>query len=192
MSKPRAETARGGARGGSRGGARGGGRDGGGRDGGRGVRGPREVRPVKFVGPAVLLLAVAAGLAVRYAGSRPELLLIHAGGAPLYVEVADTPAERNVGLSGRRRLPENRGMLFLFHAPLPADRASFWMKDTHVPLSIAFIGESGRIFQIEDMTPLDLSPVCPTGPVYAALEVNAAWFAEHGVGVGDVVDWSDR
>jgi uncharacterized membrane protein (UPF0127 family) len=138
------------------------------------------------------MLAVAAGLAVRYAGSRPELLLIHAGGVPLYVELADTPAERNAGLSGRRRLPENHGMLFLFHAPQPADRASFWMKDTHVPLSIAFIDESGRIFQIEEMTPLDLSPVSPAAEVYAALEVNQGWFAERGVGVGDLVDWSGR
>lgn len=101
------------------------------------------------------------------------------------VEVADTPSEREHGLMGRASLPANAGMVFTF----PADhRGAFWMKDTLVPLSIAFYGADGRILRILDMAPCERDP-CPLyDPEVAyrgALEVNQGAFERWGISEGD-------
>jgi uncharacterized protein len=104
------------------------------------------------------------------------------------VELAATPEDRERGLMGRTELGADEGMLFVFPEPWPG---AFWMKDTLIPLSIAFWGDDGRIHTISEMTPCEAEP-CETYPaadLYTyALEMNAGWFAEHGVEVGDVVD----
>ena len=76
-------------------------------------------------------------------------------------------------------------MLFVF----PELRShTFWMKDTSIPLSIAYLDESGQIFSIQDMLPLDTDKHYPSGqPASYALEVNQGWFGRHGIEVGDVV-----
>ncbi len=100
--------------------------------------------------------------------------------------VADSAAERRRGLMGRRaKLPENAGMLFVFGQE---QRLSFWMKDTHIPLSIAFIDAEGRIVYIQDMRPLDTTSHISARPASYALEVNWGFFAERGIGVGDEVE----
>jgi uncharacterized membrane protein (UPF0127 family) len=87
------------------------------------------------------------------------------------------------GLSGRRELPEDRGMLFVTGA-----RASgFWMKDTLIPLSIAFIDRDGTIVHIEEMEPETTEIHSTERPFYYALEANGGWYRRHGVGVGDAV-----
>lgn len=101
------------------------------------------------------------------------------------VEIADTPSERGQGLMGRETLPADAGMVFVF----PEDvRGAFWMKDTLVPLSIAFYSADGRILEILDMEPCAADP-CPLydpGVAYrGALEVNQGAFAGWGVSVGD-------
>lgn len=108
------------------------------------------------------------------------------------VEIAEAEQERNVGLMRRTSLDENAGMIFIFPALQPADGA-FWMFNTLIPLDIAFIGPDGRIGSIRQMEPC-VSPVAQYCPNYAAgvpfqtaLEVNAGFFAGHGVGPGAFV-----
>ncbi len=104
---------------------------------------------------------------------------------PVQVEIADTDAERQTGLSGRPTLAEDAGMLFVFDQEQPL---SFWMKDTLIPLSIAYISTEGRIVDIQDMQPLDETPHPSAEPAQYALEVNQGFFEEHGVQVGDTVE----
>jgi uncharacterized membrane protein (UPF0127 family) len=107
-------------------------------------------------------------------------------GYRLTVELATTPASRSCGLSHRDELPQNHGMLFVFPKLRPH---TFWMKDTSIPLSIAYLDDSGRIFSIQDMVPLNTEKHYPSvQPAGYALEVNQGWFRGHGIGVADVVE----
>ena len=100
------------------------------------------------------------------------------------VEIADDPLERERGLMYRTSMGEDRGMLFIFPNEQPR---SFWMKNTKIPLSIAYIDSDGRITDLLDMKPLDDEPphYNSSVPVQYALEVNQGFFDEHGVKVGD-------
>ncbi len=100
------------------------------------------------------------------------------------VEIADNASEHARGLMYRTTLAENRGMLFIFEGE---QTLSFWMKNTLIPLSIAFIGSEGRIVDIQDMKPLDDDPpsYVSARPAQYALEVNQGFFEERGVEVGD-------
>ena len=100
-------------------------------------------------------------------------------------EVATTELTRTNGLMYRRMLPENRGMLFVF--PYVSEQ-SFWMKNTYVPLSIAFIDEAGVIVSIADMKPLTTDPHPSLKPAKYALEVNLGWFAKRGIKPGAKVE----
>jgi len=100
-------------------------------------------------------------------------------------EVAATELTRTNGLMYRRMLPENRGMLFVF--PYVSEQ-SFWMKNTYVPLSIAFIDEAGVIVSIADMKPLTTDPHPSLKPAKYALEVNLGWFAKRGIKPGAKVE----
>jgi uncharacterized membrane protein (UPF0127 family) len=100
------------------------------------------------------------------------------------VEVAQTPEERSYGLMGRNHLGKDEGMLFIFETE---DYHGFWMKDTLLPLSIAFISKDGRIVWVTDMKPLTLDSHVPPRPILYALEMNKGWFSFHGVKVGDIV-----
>ena len=103
------------------------------------------------------------------------------------VEVADDLAEQAKGLMDRTTLGENRGMLFVY----PEERElSFWMKNTLIPLSIAFIDSERRIIDIQDMKPLDDEPphYVSAEPAQYALEVNQGFFERRGVKVGDSVE----
>lgn len=106
------------------------------------------------------------------------------GGETITVEVADDESERQIGLMYRESLGRDAGMLFVYP---DAQERRFWMKNTRVPLSIAFIGADGRVVSISDMVPLDLNTTPSGGPARYALEMNRGWFASHGVRVGDPV-----
>jgi uncharacterized protein len=100
------------------------------------------------------------------------------------IEIAETPAQHEQGLSGRRALAAKAGMAFLWKSDV---RAQFWMKDTSVPLSIAFWGKGGRILRIIDMAPCRRDPCKIYDPHVAfrgALEVNRGAFARWGVRPG--------
>jgi uncharacterized protein len=121
-------------------------------------------------------------------GSKPgaQAVLSHGGEqTTISIEVADTPAEREQGLMGRTTLPADAGMAFVY----TEDHAgSFWMKNTLIPLSIAFYAGDGRILKILDMEPCHADP-CPLydpGVAYrGALEVNQGAFAGWGISAGD-------
>jgi|SRR5918995_1354306 uncharacterized membrane protein (UPF0127 family) len=100
------------------------------------------------------------------------------------VEIADGPFEQQRGLMYRTSLGEDRGMLFVYRRQQPL---SFWMKNTRIPLSIAYIDSKGRITEVLDMKPLDDEPphYVSSEPVKYALEVNQGFFDERGVKVGD-------
>ena len=100
------------------------------------------------------------------------------------VEIADNVIERVRGLMYRTALGEDRGMLFIFGEE---EVRSFWMKNTLIPLSIAYMDSEGRIVDIQDMKPLDdeLPHYASAEPARYALEVNQGFFEERGVEVGD-------
>jgi len=107
-------------------------------------------------------------------------------GHQLAAELATTPTTRGCGLSHRDQLPQNHGMLFVFPDRRPR---TFWMKDTTIPLSIAFLDDSGKILSIQDMVPLQTDPQYHSSqPANYALEVNQGWFRRRGIEVGDVVE----
>ena len=105
----------------------------------------------------------------------------------IWVEVAKTPEERVYGLMGRKHLAENEGMFFVFETE---DYHGFWMKDTLVPLSIAFFDKDGRIVWITDMKPLTLDSHVPPKPILYALEMNKGWFTKNSIKVGDEIRFS--
>jgi uncharacterized membrane protein (UPF0127 family) len=107
-------------------------------------------------------------------------------GHTLAVELATTPKARVCGLSNRVKLPVNHGMLFIYPTLGPR---TFWMKDTHIPLSIAFLDDSGLILSIQHMKPVQTDERYRSlQPVRYVLEVNQGWFAKNGIGVGDIVE----
>jgi uncharacterized protein len=105
----------------------------------------------------------------------------------LEVELANTPLKRSLGLMYRSELPFNSGMLFVFPQ---SKNLSFWMKDTHIPLSIAYIDENGFIKNIENMNPEDITSIKSNSPCKFALEVNQGWFEKNKIRTGDKVMWS--
>ena len=103
----------------------------------------------------------------------------------LTVEVASTAETRATGLMNRFSLRQDHGMLFVFEAPQPL---AFYMRNTYIPLSIAFIDPQGRILNIEDMQPKDESTHWSKGLALYAVEMRQGWFAAKGIGAGDVVE----
>jgi uncharacterized protein len=109
------------------------------------------------------------------------------GKVEVRVEIADDLPEQTRGLMERTALAEDRGMLFVYS---DEEVRSFWMKNTLIPLSIAYMDSEGRIVDIQDMKPLDDDPpnYVSAKPARYALEVNRGFFEEHGVEVGDTAD----
>ena len=118
-------------------------------------------------------------------GRTPITFVTTSGKKPtLYAEIAQTIPELNIGLSNRQSMPPDVGMLFL----LPFRGPGFWMKDTTIPLSVAFIGPCGFIVGMADMQPLTDQLHTVQADYKFGLEVNQGWFAKNGVAVGDKVD----
>jgi len=107
-----------------------------------------------------------------------------AGMHVIQAEIADQEATRRVGLMHRKALPANGGMLFVFDYP---EKQCFWMRNTPLPLSIAFIAEDGSILNIEDMAPQTDATHCSTKPVRYALEMNQGWFDQKGIAPGHII-----
>jgi uncharacterized protein len=145
------------------------------------------------VGRRVLLAVLSLSLASCGPGSEPEgstAFLRGDGTVPLTVEVADSPAERERGLMGRTSLAEDAGMVFLFDR---ATSTAFVMRDTTIPLSIAFYDGRGTIMQILDMDPCRTEPCRlyrPRTLSVGALEVPQGAFRRFGVEEGDRIEIS--
>jgi len=125
-----------------------------------------------------MLIAAAAPLA---AAAQPPTLTLNAGIHLIHAEVANTVPSRTRGLMFRKSLGANSGMLFVFP---DLDRHCMWMKNTFVPLSVAFVGETGEIVNIADMQPQTEDSHCAGGPARYALEMNQGWFAAKGIKPG--------
>jgi uncharacterized membrane protein (UPF0127 family) len=112
-----------------------------------------------------------------------------AGFHRIEAEVAATNPARMQGLMHRRAMPDQRGMLFVF--PQNAQHC-MWMKNTFLPLSVAFLDEEGRITNIEDMQPQTETNHCAARPARYALEMNLGWFARRGLKAGDAIGGIER
>lgn len=128
---------------------------------------------------ALALTTVAA--AQDAAQPRLDTIVLNAGIHNIRAEVARSPQQQQVGLMHRHEMGANDGMLFVYPS---AGRRCFWMKNTPLPLSIAFIADDGTVVNIENMAPLSLDSHCSAKPVRYALEMHQGWFAQRGVQAG--------
>jgi len=130
---------------------------------------------------AAVVLAIATTAA---AAAELPVTTLTIKGHKAIVEVVNTPDQRATGLMNRFSLQPDHGMLFVFEQPQPL---GFWMKNTYVPLSIAFLDASGKIVNIDDMKPLDETTHWSSGMAVYAIEMKQGWFAGKGITAGDVV-----
>lgn len=113
-------------------------------------------------------------------------------GAGMYrieAEVAHTAQARQVGLMNRKSMASQHGMVFVFEQ---AATHCMWMKNTYLPLSVAFVDAQGRVINIEDMQPQTEDNHCAAAPARFALEMNLGWFSERGIKAGDSLRGFDR
>jgi uncharacterized membrane protein (UPF0127 family) len=130
----------------------------------------------------VIFLAVLSGCSGLEKFEKRELAI---EGVSITVEIARTPAQQRQGYMHRREVRDGEGMIFINEIDMVL---SFWMKNTLVPLSIAFIASDGRIMEIYDLEPGNLNPVQSGRSVRYALEVPQGWFSRAGIGPGDRVN----
>jgi uncharacterized membrane protein (UPF0127 family) len=140
--------------------------------------------------PAVSARPSASPLSTASASASPAVATIPVTikGHTVQVEMAFTEAEQALGLMHRTAMPMDRGMLFVFPK---AEIRNFWMRNTRIPLSIAYIDADKVIVNIRDMQPLDEETQhLSSKPVPYALEVNQGWFASRGIVAGDVAEFT--
>lgn len=105
------------------------------------------------------------------------------GAKKVFLEIADTPELRSLGLMHRKEMDEDHGMLFLFDRASPQN---FWMKNTYIPLDIAYISPNGIILEIHPMKPLSTSSISSrSSNIQMALEMNQGWFEKNKISPGD-------
>jgi uncharacterized protein len=133
---------------------------------------------------AALGLALALACSAWAQGAaQPKLdtVMLQAGMHNVRAEVAHTPLQTQTGMMFRTEMAQHEGMLFVFDGH---ERRCFWMKNTLLPLSIAFIADDGRIVNLADMQPQSEASHCSAEPVRYALEMNQGWFAKRGIKAG--------
>lgn len=133
-----------------------------------------------FAGPGLLASVVQAQM--------PQIEL-SAGLYRIEAEVALNDADRQLGLMNRRAMAQNHGMLFVYDQPA---RHCMWMRNTYLPLSVAFLDEQGRILNIEDMQPQSDDNHCAARDARYALEMNRGWFASKGIKPGTRIAGIDK
>ena len=142
-------------------------------------------------GARIALAALALCLCIGAAPAVTELPTVQLTikGHAVSAEVAANEQARTTGLMHRFSLKPDSGMLFVFSNPQPL---AFWMKNTYVPLSIAFIDAEGRIVNIEDMAPQTEATHSSRGLALYALEMKKGWFGANGIGAGDRVEGLEK
>ena len=135
----------------------------------------------RFLFPIFFILLLGSGSVFP---QEQKFLSLTLKGEKIRVEVVRTEGEKAKGLMFREKLGKNEGMLFVYERE---EILSFWMKNTRIPLSIAFIAENGKIVDIQDMQPFNLQSHVSARPARYALEVNQGWFKKNGIEVGDLV-----
>jgi uncharacterized protein len=130
-------------------------------------------------------LALVAAVTLATAQDDPQMNLprttLQAGMHRIDAQVAMTPEQRQIGLMWRKEMPAHEGMLFVFEQPAGQ---CFWMKNTLLPLTAAFVADDGTIVNLEDMKPQTTDPHCSAKPVRYVLEMNKGWFAKKGIKAG--------
>jgi uncharacterized membrane protein (UPF0127 family) len=134
----------------------------------------------RLAATALLLLNAAAGWAQNQPQNLPAVPL-QAGMHLIRAQLAQSPEQRQTGLMFRREMPANEGMLFVFEAPSPQ---CFWMRNTLLPLSIAFLADDGTVVNVEEMQAQTDDSHCSAKPVRYALEMNKGWFERRGIKPG--------
>ncbi len=135
------------------------------------------------------LAAVLMTLTLLWGGAAPAqgvpqdlpTIALQAGMHNIRAAVAQTPDQRQTGLMHRREMAQHEGMLFIFEQASPQ---CFWMKNTLLPLSIAFLADDGSVVNIADMKPQSLDSHCSAQPVRFVLEMNQGWFTKRGIQPG--------
>ena len=148
----------------------------------------RVMRVPRFISPALAIAWLFVMAISVHAADLPTVGL-SINGHKLTAEVAATHEQRATGLMHRFSLKPDHGMLFVFRDPQPQ---AFWMKNTFIALSIAYIDASGKIVNIEDMAPRTENTHPSNGPVLYALEMKKGWFRERGIDAGAVVKGLDK
>ena len=143
----------------------------------------------RVFGAGCLALAVAGAARAATANEALPTIPLSINGHKIVVEVAATPERRSLGLMNRFSLQPDHGMLFVFDYPEPQ---AFWMKNTYIALSIAYIDERGKIIDILDMAPQTESLNPSSGPALYALEMKKGWFKDKGIAVGATVNGLDK
>jgi uncharacterized membrane protein (UPF0127 family) len=136
---------------------------------------------IKLLAPLFLL---GSSLSLAQVNTGLPTIELKAGIYRIQAELADTPKAREVGLMNRASMPTNSGMLFVFEQKAGH---CFWMNNTKIPLSIAFIADDGKIVNIEEMQAETTNNHCPKAAVRYALEMNKQWFSERVIVPGTVV-----
>lgn len=132
----------------------------------------------------VIVVALVLGCCTNDASAEVRNVLVD--GSCFSLEVVRSIELMEKGLSGKDQLCGDCGMLFVFEVP---GQYAFWMKDTALPLSVAFLGEGGRVLNIAGMTPFSRDLHFSKGVALYALEVGQGWFSNHGIEAGDVLHW---
>ena len=132
-----------------------------------------------------LMSALGSGFSSAHAQEAPQMGLprvkLSAGVHQITAQVAQTPEQRQIGLMFRKEMPQPEGMLFVFELP---QQQCFWMRNTPMPLTAAFIADDGAIVNLADMQPLSTDSHCSAKPVRYVLEMNQGWFAKKGIKAG--------
>ena len=132
-----------------------------------------------------LTLLIALGTAAVSAQDTPQTTLprikLQAGMYQMDVQVAQTPDQRSIGLMFRSEMPQHEGMLFVFEQPATQ---CFWMKNTLLPLTAAFVADDGTIVNLADMKPQSTDSHCSEKPVRFVLEMHQGWFTKKGLKAG--------
>ena len=130
---------------------------------------------------AAALLAPGWTLAQQVPHMDLQRIKLSAGMHMIDAQVALTPEQREIGLMQRKDMPQHEGMIFIFEQP---SQQCFWMKNTLLPLTAAFVADDGTIVNLADMKPQTLESHCSTQPVRYVLEMNKGWFAKKGIKAG--------
>lgn len=138
---------------------------------------------------AAFAMSLASGSALAQQGPRFPVVALTAGIYVIKAEVAATDEERQRGLMLREKMGVNEGMVFVFEAPAGV---CMWMKNTLLPLSVAFIDEGGKIINIEDMKPQTTESHCAKKLVRYALEMNQGWFKQKNIKPGTTIEGLPR
>ncbi|MCX8518468.1 MAG: DUF192 domain-containing protein [Rhodoferax sp.] len=139
---------------------------------------------MKIIHPAALSLALwfcATAFAQNTPQTQLQRITLSAGIHQIDAQVALTPDQLQTGLMYRTEMPQNEGMVFVFQNP---SKQCFWMKNTLLPLTAAFVADDGTIVNLEDMKPQSTASHCSAKPVRFVLEMNQGWFAKKGIKAG--------